>query len=87
MGKSAVPERRSRRRRSTRAAGRKADIGEILAGIEGIEVTTPRAAKVISLLKSWLKDDSGYDERTWPKLKAAIDEQRRRVGSAKLFDE
>jgi hypothetical protein len=48
---------------------------------------TPKAAKVLSLLKSWLKDDSGYDERTWPKLKQSLDDQRVRVGAARLFDE
>jgi hypothetical protein len=52
-----------------------------------MEPGTPKAAKVLSLLKSWLKDDSGYDERTWPKLKQALDEQRVRVGAARLFDE
>jgi hypothetical protein len=42
---------------------------------------------VISLLRSWLADESGYDERTWPKLKKALDHERRRVGVRRLFDD
>jgi len=30
----------------------------------------------IQLLHEWLEDDSGYDERAWPRLKEAIEEDR-----------
>ena len=40
---------------------------------------------VIALLDKWLLDESGYDEETWPELKAALD--RDRLSSRKLFDE
>lgn len=30
----------------------------------------------ISLLNKWLSDESGYDERVWPQLKKAIEENR-----------
>ena len=53
MRKSAAPEQRRRRGGSTRAAGRKADIGATLAGIEEIEATTPQAAKVLASTVSW----------------------------------
>jgi hypothetical protein len=39
---------------------------------------------VIALLDEWLKDESGYDEETWPELKEALD--RDRLSERKLFD-
>src|SRR5947207_2767122 len=30
-----------------------------------------RAKKLRALLDEWMKDESGYDEQTWPELKAA----------------
>jgi ferritin-like metal-binding protein YciE len=30
----------------------------------------------VRLMKEWLKDESGYDEETWPRLKAAIEANR-----------
>ena len=41
-------------------------------------------ALVASLLDDWLGDQSGYDEATWPELKASLD--RDRLSSRKLFD-
>jgi hypothetical protein len=41
-------------------------------------------AKLIALLDSWLKDESGYDERTWPILKKAL-ERNRHLGERRLF--
>jgi hypothetical protein len=40
---------------------------------------------VIALLEEWLRDESGYDEETWPELKKALD--RDRLSARKLFDE
>lgn len=37
------------------------------------------------LLYEWLADDSGYDEETWPKLKAALEQDR--LSARSLFDE
>jgi hypothetical protein len=37
--------------------------------------TTPNAA-AIELLHQWLEDESGYDERAWPRLKEAIEQDR-----------
>ena len=37
---------------------------------------SPRNAAAIALLEKWLADDSGYDEDTWPALKAGIEESR-----------
>lgn len=44
-----------------------------------------RYAKAIALLKSWLADDSGYDEKTWPHLKRAI--ERNRPSERKRFSD
>lgn len=33
-------------------------------------------AAAIRLLHQWLEDESGYDERVWPPLKEAIEEDR-----------
>ncbi len=41
--------------------------------------------KVIRLLDEWMADDSGYDEETWPELKAALDQNR--FSSRKLFND
>ncbi|KKN78341.1 hypothetical protein LCGC14_0352000 [marine sediment metagenome] len=30
----------------------------------------------IKLLNSWYKDNSGYDEENWPKIKKVIEENR-----------
>jgi hypothetical protein len=42
------------------------------------------APSVIALLDEWLRDESGYDEETWPELKAAI--ERDRPSIRRLFD-
>ncbi|HEX7446807.1 MAG TPA: hypothetical protein VF306_04635 [Pirellulales bacterium] len=48
-------------------------------------VRPSRAAEAIALLDRWLRDESDYDEKTWPELKAALD--RDRLSERKLFDE
>jgi hypothetical protein len=35
-----------------------------------------RARKLKKLLDTWLADESGYDERVWPVLKKAIEQNR-----------
>lgn len=35
-----------------------------------------RTQKLFKLLNKWLADESGYDERVWPILKKAIEENR-----------
>lgn len=51
------------------------------AGVPGVgEKASPvQQAKneaAVRLLKEWLRDESGYDEETWPKLKEAIEANR-----------
>jgi hypothetical protein len=62
---------------------------QVAATIEAIDQLRPvshKGAAVVSMLKRWLTDDSGYDEETWPQLKKALDRQRKRVGARRLFD-
>lgn len=76
-----------RPKRSRSKATQRADIA---AGLERLDALKPRsadAASLIGLLRSWLADESGYDEETWPKLKRALERERRRVGARKLFDD
>jgi L-rhamnose isomerase len=35
-----------------------------------------KARKLKKLLDTWLADGSGYDERVWPRLKKAIEQNR-----------
>ena len=44
----------------------------------------PQSPSAIELLDKWLEDESGYDEETWPELKAALD--RDRPSRRRLFD-
>jgi hypothetical protein len=46
---------------------------------------SPKVKSAIALLDSWLNDESGYDEENWPKLKAALEENR--LSSRRLFDD
>lgn len=48
-------------------------------------VRPSRAAEAIALLDRWLHDESDYDEKTWPELKAALD--RDRPSERKLFND
>ena len=44
---------------------------------------TERREAAIALLDEWLADESGYDEATWPRLKASI--ERNRLSSRRRF--
>ena len=60
--------------------------GLTLLRFEGQESRTPSSQRneaLIQLVNSWLNDDSGYDERIWPALKKAIEEDR--LSSRKRF--
>lgn len=54
---------------------------------EGETVASQKARNkaAIALLDKWLADESGYDERVWPRLKKAIEENR--LSSRKRFDD
>ena len=52
-----------------------ASIPEPLGEIQD-EALRAKNEAAIQLLHEWLEDDSGYDERAWPLLKEAIEEDR-----------
>src|SRR5262249_54440364 len=41
---------------------------------------TPKSRRLIKLIQSWLDDESGYDEETWPQLKKALEESQVSIG-------
>jgi hypothetical protein len=87
--KKAPSTSKSANRRSSPSSTRsqhKAAIKAALESLAAVESPSPRAAALVELLRSWLKDDSGYDERTWPILKKALDEERDRVKARRLLD-
>jgi hypothetical protein len=51
----------------------------------GVPTHRTRARKLIKLLDTWLADESGYDERVWPRLKRRIEENR--LSPRKRFDD
>ena len=42
-------------------------------------------AQALQLLRTWLADDTGYDEQTWPALKQTMEAQR--LSDRRLFDD
>lgn len=58
------------------------------AAIEDPEARALRRQKLAELVKivnEWMTDESGYDEETWPELKAAL--QANRGSQRKLFSD
>ncbi len=60
-------------------------IASTLNDPQEIKVETRKARRVVEMLESCLRDESGYDEKTWPKLKKSIERERKRVGARGLF--
>ena len=87
MAKSPALKKRPRPRKKKVTLVPKATIDAALAELDSIPATTPKAARLRALFRSWLKDESGYDEETWPELKKALDQERRRAGARRLFDD
>jgi hypothetical protein len=61
-------------------------IQHTLAELDRLEAQSPKIKPAVDLFRRWLNDESGYDEETLPKLKAALDRERTRVGARRLFD-
>ena len=81
---------RSKPRRSrpdSKPQAHEQQIAQALAAIDRLDAKSPQGAQVLSLLKTWLGDESGYDEETWPLLKKSLNRERARVGARRLFDE
>jgi hypothetical protein len=86
MKKPVIKRTSNRRRKGPTSASRNAAIAATIARLDQLDVRKPKAERVIATFKSWLRDESGYDEETWPKLKAALESDRKRVGARGLFD-
>lgn len=89
MKKASVPSKKANRKQPS-AAGRprkRPAIASALDKLGDIEPDSPKATALIAMLRSWLDDESGYDEQTWPKLTKALDAERKRVGARRLFDD
>lgn len=65
----------------------KEQIAATVAVLDRLSPKTAKGARIIAMLKSWLLDESGYDEETWPQLKKSLDLERKRVGARRLFDD
>ncbi len=81
------PKRRRKPARASEARARTEKIAATITALDEIKPPTPEAARAIALFRSWLTDESGYDEETWPKLKKALDQERERVGARRLFND
>jgi hypothetical protein len=68
------------------AEARRKRIAAVVAELDQIRPPSARAAEAIALFKSWLTDESGYDEKVWPRLKKALEQEREHVGARSLFD-
>jgi hypothetical protein len=84
--KSTVSTKRRTAKRPNQAKTRRDRIATTIATLDELKPPTAKAARAIALLKSWLADESGYDEETLPQLKKALDRERQRVGARRLFD-
>ena len=84
--KTGLPKARRKPNKSSRGSIRREKIAAVIAELDQVKPASPRVAEAIALLKSWLTDESGYDERVWPRLKRALERQRVRIGARRLFD-
>jgi hypothetical protein len=78
--------------RRSKRTGKKAQtdpeaIQTTIAALDRVEPSNVKVAGLISLLKGWLLDESGYDEEVWPQLKKALDQERTRIGARRLFND
>ena len=81
---------RTQRRRSglnSKPRSQEHQIAQAIAAMDQLDAKTPKAATVISLLRTWLGDESGYDEEAWPGLRKSLNRERARVAARSLFDE
>lgn len=87
MRKSTITAKPAKRKRSRIRVPQDEAVIAALNDLNRMAPVLGKGAQAIALLKSWLKDDSGYDEQAWPKLKKSLDQQRAKVGARRLFDE
>ena len=78
MGKT-KPRKVSKGRITQRPTGASANGNRAKANLSA------KNRRLIKTLQSWLADESGYDEETWPWLKKALEEDR--LSARRLFRE
>jgi hypothetical protein len=61
-------------------------IAASLAALDQLEPESRQAKALVALIRTWLSDQSGYDETTWPELRKSLDSERRRRGARRLFN-
>lgn len=87
MRKTTITKKPAKRMRSRSRESQDVSVTAALNDINRLTPVSAKGVQAIALLKSWLKDDSGYDEQAWPKLRKSLDQQRAKVGARRLFDE
>ena len=87
LSKTKLTEKRRPAPGARQAKIRRERIAATIAELDQIKPESAKAARAIALFKSWLADESGYDEKVWPRLKKALDRERERVGARRLFKE
>lgn len=85
--KATLPKTRRQSSRKSAGKSQREKIAAAIAELDQLKPKSAKAAKAIALFKSWLEDESGYDEETWPKLKKALNKERDRVGARRLFND
>jgi hypothetical protein len=86
-GKPTLPKTRRQSPKKSAGKSQRDKIAAAIAELDQLKPKSAKAAKAIALFKSWLADESGYDEETWPKLKKALNQERDRVGARRLFND
>jgi hypothetical protein len=76
----------ARRRAEPRLSKRRVAANAAIACLARVQPKSRKGTRIAALLKSWLEDESGYDEKAFPRLKKGLNEQRDRVGARRLFD-
>ena len=71
--KTSLTKPRPRPNKAAHGNDRREKIAAVIAELDRIKPPSAKAAKAIALFKSWLKDESGYDEKVWPRLKKALE--------------
>jgi hypothetical protein len=81
-----LPKTRQNANQATRGNAHREKIAAVIAELDQIKPPSGKVAKAIALFKSWLTDESGYDEKVWPRLRKALEQERERAGARRLFD-
>ena len=84
LRKPSAPNSPTRVQSGRKSRGDKSSaIASTLKDLQEIKVETRKARRVVEMLESWLRDESGYDEKTWPKLKKSLERALECEDSAK----